>query len=293
MFIVFLAFLTCQGCGRRVQVRSVPLHTSPWRVSTTREWRQWQSPWTFEVPDPARLLTMLLLALPTVAGLQVTACHRTASKSAGGKCARLAPQKQARLAHENSKLLSRRGVLGSAGLFLISAAHQPSHAYDEMPKAPSIQEMRKKYQEQAVKVDALNAKAESILAKVRAAKDAEQFDTAMAELTIWIIGTGKPVENDFIEEYPLPKGFKTRELVNGVQEAKRALPRVVQQAGQVIPGLPSCPKTRDMTPCLSAGPLAEAAYQAMMVELEQRAARQYDEPGASASYKVWLSSEGY
>lgn len=174
---------------------------------------------------------------------------------------------------------------------MINAAHQTSHAYDLPPPRPSVEEIQKRDEAKNAKVEALNVKAESLLAKVRLAKDDQEFEAAMTDLTIWIIGTGKPVYNDFIEEYPLPWGFNTRELVFGVQAAKKALPRFRQNAGQVVPGLESCPKTRDMSPCYSAGPLAENAYKAMMKELETRAARQYDEPGASATYKVWLASE--
>lgn len=193
----------------------------------------------------------------------------------------------------------RRSVLGYAASSVFAptsslCAYWPAAAYDAIPVEEfSASTISKRIQEREAKAKKSNKEADALLAKVQVAANETQYDDAMSQLTLWIIGTGPPLpqfgagaKGDI--EGPLPAGFRTRELVATCKRVKDALPRFRQKAGEVVIGLPECVETRERSDCLSAGPLAEIAFRSMMVELEKRAPRQYDVNAGSALLKTWL-----
>lgn len=145
------------------------------------------------------------------------------------------------------------------------------------PDAMRAERMKKKA-EREKKAKAKNAEADELIAKIAAAadtKDADEFAKAVDTLSLWIIEQGPPLPPpggpwaDILGSSPLPEGFETRELVRATKDALASLPRIGY----------ACEKTRDNNGvCFSAGPVAEGAYKAMLVELKKRAPLQYDTP---------------
>ena len=127
-----------------------------------------------------------------------------------------------------------------------------------------------------------NAQVQQLTRVVGQATSSAEYNDAMAALTVWIIGSGPPIPIESMglgpaTTAPLPEGFRTRELISTCKEALDDLPRVRQEAGAFMVGTGSmCEKSRMGSYCLSAGPLAESAFKAMLDELRQRAPRQYD-----------------
>ena len=177
---------------------------------------------------------------------------------------------------------SRRIVMFGCGALL---APKRLQAYDALPvtTAPDPAELARRRKAREAKAAVKNAEAAPLLQRISASRDATEYDAAMAQFTLWIIGTGPPIASDGAAwgstfEGPLPEGFRTRYAVATCKDTLDSLPRFRQEAGQYVSGLGTCEKTRDTSFCLSAGPLAESAYKAMLVELKKRVPRQYDTP---------------
>ena len=177
---------------------------------------------------------------------------------------------------------TRRATLSYGGVF---TALGQAHAYDALPTStgPDPVEAARRRKEREDRASMKNAEAEPLLARVRAVSTATEYSDAVSALTVWIIGTGPPIPSDGAAwgstfAGPLPDGFKTRELVTACKKRLDELPRFRQEVGQFVDGVGACEATRSSTFCLSAGPLAESAFKAMLIELKRRAPRQYDTP---------------
>lgn len=186
--------------------------------------------------------------------------------------------------------IARRSVfLGGAAAAAASSRPTRAIGYDSIPSAASsaafnpdqLVQARKAREAKAAKQ---NKAVAPLVARVRASTTPGDFDAAMTDLTLWIIGTGDPIPPPSVlgattYDGPLPDGFQTRELVSACRTALDALPRYTLRAGTMVQGLPECVETRtNGGVCTSAGPLAESAYKAMLRELKARAPRQYDTP---------------
>ena len=151
------------------------------------------------------------------------------------------------------------------------------------PEAVRLERMKKKA-EREKKAKEKNAEADKLIAAIKAASDAQDasaFSDQTDNLSLWIIAQGKPLPPpggpwaDILQSSPLPEGFETRLLISEVKAALNALPRVAI----------GCEKTRDNNGvCLTAGPLAEGSYKAMLRELKLRAPLQYDTPYGPVSF---------
>jgi len=169
----------------------------------------------------------------------------------------------------------------------VAAAYPTAHttlaadAYDSIPTAVApdpaamAAERAKIRREREARAAAKNAEVARLCDRVSAATAAAEFEDAMDALSLWVIAQGKPLCSGACQwttaedRSPLPEGFKTRELVAACKAALAALPRVSY----------ACEMTRENRGvCFSAGPQAERAYQAFIVELKKRAPLQYDTP---------------
>ena len=191
----------------------------------------------------------------------------------------------------SSLRVDRRCALCLVGTSLRAA---PAAAYDALPTASaeagnSPEAVAKRRATREAKAAEKNGQASLLLKAVSASSTAQQYDEAMAALTVWIIGTGPPIPEGGAAwgstfEGPLPDGFKTREMISVCKATKDSLPRFRQRAGEPIDGLRDCAPTRGAEDCYSAGPLAETAFKAMLVELKRRAPRQYDTPSGPVAF---------
>lgn len=204
----------------------------------------------------------------------------------------------------NNSIRSRRAVLtrdatvSMAGaalcLFGTNLLAAPVAAYDTIPTASpdagnSPEAVAKRRELREAKARAKNGEASRLLKAVSSSRTAQEYDEAMAALTVWLIGTGPPIPEGGAAwgstfEGPLPDGFKTREMISVCKAAKDSLPRFRQRAGEPIEGLRDCAPTRGAEDCYSAGPLAETAFKAMLLELKRRAPRQYDTPSGPVAF---------
>jgi hypothetical protein len=183
----------------------------------------------------------------------------------------------------SAQTFTRRTVARLACGSVLAAQSAP--AYDSLPlsSGPDPAELAQRRKEREAKAAVKNKEVAPLLLKVRAATTALEFDDAVTQLTLWIIGTGPPIPSDGAAwgstfAGPLPDGFRTRELVATCKAALDDLPRYKQEAGLYVEGLGPCEATRERNFCLSAGPRAESAYKSLLIELKRRAPRQYDTP---------------
>lgn len=177
--------------------------------------------------------------------------------------------------------MHRRDALRLAASAMALSEPCAATAYDALPTAaaPDPAELAaaraKARKEREAKAAKKNAEVATLTDAVTSSKDAAEFTDALDALSLWIIAQGKPLPPpggpwaDILQASPLPEGFKTRELVKSVKEKLASLPQIAY----------ACEMTRDNKGiCFWAGPQAEGAYKAFLVELKKRAPLQYDTP---------------
>ena len=170
--------------------------------------------------------------------------------------------------------------LAAAALPAFSVSHA-CRAYDSIPTAAApdpaamAAERDRKRRAREAKAAKKNGEASTLVEKIVASKEPAEYVDAMDALSLWIIAQGSPLCSGACQwttaedGSPLPEGFRTRELVASCKAALKALPQLPY----------ACEMTRENKGiCFSAGPQAERAYQAFLVELKKRAPLQYDTP---------------